>query len=73
MSNEAIVGLMVPPKTLNIPVQLAIIHLLAIRLLPPLIDVCVAASVFSVMLPVLSGHPVVHRHLQQMLDVEGSK
>ena len=64
---------MVSPKTLNIPVQLAIIQLLAIRSLPPLIDVWVAASVFSVMVPVPPGHPVFHRNLQHMLDVEGSK
>jgi hypothetical protein len=48
---------MVLPKTLTIPVQLAIIQLLAINSMPPLIDVSVAASVFSVMVPVLPGHP----------------
>ena len=64
---------MVLPKTLTIPLQLAIIQLLAINSMPPLIDIWVAASIFSVMVPVLPGHPMFHRHLHHLLDVEGSK
>ena len=52
---------MVSPNALNIPVPLVIIHILAIRLLPPLIGVWVAASVFSVRM-VLATHTTCPLH-----------